>query len=324
MCIIMYCPAKKSIKEEKIRTAFENNPDGAGIMWYDTNGGVHYRKGFTDADKLVNFFKGLGTETPRAIHCRIATSGKISTKTCHPFPIVEKIEDMGNEKGDPEWGAMMHNGVFTSYTPKEGMKAEYSDTMNYNRYVIFPLVSNGAIYNQGVINLLSDMTSRVLLFLPDFMVGRFGSWVEDAEDGFYASNDTYKYIKYVYRYSKPTYPYTTNAPDYGYEYTEDGWWKLKSRKPTCETTSVIKKPQYTYSIMVNAKSYMDAYDLMDEFLAQYHGLIDDEDYVVETLEALDKGIYEFSFDSYENIEQYQKVKEPFFVSYWQKIVDVKN
>lgn len=320
MCIIMYAPINKTIKEEKIRNAFENNPDGAGVMWYDPKGNVHYRKGFTEADKLVSFFKGLGVSTPRAIHCRIATSGAVSTKTCHPFPIVEKIEDMGYEKGDPELGAMMHNGIFSAYTPKEGMKADYSDTMNFDRWVIYPLVSKGCIDNPGVINLLSDMTSRVLLFLPDFIVGRFGNWVEDKEDGFIASNDTYKYVKY--HYPKPTYP-CTGA--YSYDYT-DGWWKLnnKSTKTTTKTTTKVRKPQYSYSIMVNAKSYYDAADLMDSFLANYVGMIVDEDEAMETLQCIDKGMYEFSFDAYDSIEKFHAVKDPYFISYWQKIVDVKE
>ena len=32
MCIIIYKPAKATLKKETLKTAFENNPDGAGFM----------------------------------------------------------------------------------------------------------------------------------------------------------------------------------------------------------------------------------------------------------------------------------------------------
>lgn len=321
MCIIMYAPSKKTIKAEKIRTAFKNNPDGAGIMWYDKNGDVHYRKGFTKVEKLINFFNGLGSNFPRAIHCRIATSGKISEKTCHPFPIVDNFEEMGKDKGDPANGCLMHNGIFTRYTPTGGMQAEYSDTMNYTKQVIFPLVEAGAITNDGVVNLLSEMTSRVLLFLPDFIVGRFGSWTEDKEEHFFASNDTYDHERFTYKY--PTY-YT--------DYDNPYWWKSTSGN-SCGTTHSnypsysspkkkkveVAEPEYSYSIMLDANTYAEAYDLMESFLDSYHGLIADEDYVIETLETVDKGLYEFSFDSYKNLEQYGEIKSPFFISYVNKL-----
>lgn len=318
MCIIMYAPSKKTIKAEKIRTAFKNNPDGAGIMWYDKNGDVHYRKGFTKVEKLINFFNGLGSNFPRAIHCRIATSGKISEKTCHPFPIVDNFEEMGKDKGDPIYGCLMHNGIFTRYTPTGGMQAEYSDTMNYTKQVIYPLVEAGAITNEGVVNLLSEMTSRVLLFLPNFIVGRFGTWTEDKDEHFFASNDTYDHERFTYKY--PTY-YT--------DYDNPYWWKSTESKSGCsnyptysspkKTKVEVAEPEYSYSIMLDAKSYAEAYDLMESFLDSYHGLIVDEDYVVETLTCIDTGIYEFSFDSYKNLEQYDGIKAPYYISYVNKL-----
>ena len=307
MCIIMYAKTNQTIGEKKIRTAFINNPDGAGIMWYDRGGKVHYRKGFDKAENLIEFFKSLGTDIPRAIHCRIATSGKVSTRTCHPFPIVDSFNEMGKEKGVPKFGAMMHNGIFSRYTPTGGMKSDYSDTMNYNKQVIYPLVKNKAISNEGVINLLSEMTSRVLLFLPNFIVGRFGAWTEDKEEGFLASNDTYDHERFIYTY--PTY-YTN--------YDSPNWWKEKKSSVTT-TNPIIIKPQYTYSIMVNAKSYCDACDLMETFIDKYRGCIVDENFVIETLTSIDTNIYEFSFDAYRKLEELQDIKDPYFILYIKKI-----
>ena len=100
MCIAIYIPAGKDIKDEQIKNAFANNSDGAGVMHYDRLGQVHYTKGFMDVDSLINYWrKSTSSKYPRAIHCRIATSGKISKGCCHPFPITDDLDDMLTPSG---------------------------------------------------------------------------------------------------------------------------------------------------------------------------------------------------------------------------------
>ena len=59
MCIIV---AKKSgvyMPDKTIlHTCFENNPDGAGVMWNESNK-VHIRKGFMTWFDFENFMKTL-------------------------------------------------------------------------------------------------------------------------------------------------------------------------------------------------------------------------------------------------------------------------
>ena len=315
MCIIMYAKSGQTIKKEKIETAFKNNPDGAGVMWYDLNGKVHYHKGFDNVKKLVSFFNRLGSKTPRAIHCRIATSGKVSTRTCHPFPITDSFDVMGVEKGETKYGCVMHNGIFSLYTPKEGMNADYSDSMNYVKETLFPLAKAGCIQNEGVINLLSEMSSRLLIFLPDFMVARFGSWVEDKEEKFLASNDTYEHERYIYRY-----------PAYYTGYDNPQWYSTSSSSSATTTytnmykpTGERKAPTHSFSIMFFTDDKIAACDMVEDFLYEYRGLIDDEDTAIETLQQVDDGVYEFYFDSYGDIEQFKKVREPFYITGVEKL-----
>ena len=261
MCIAIYIPEGKDITEKQIRNAFSNNPDGAGVMHYDRNGQVHWAKGFMDVEKLITYWKhSTSSKYPRAIHCRIATSGKISKGCCHPFPITDELDDMLVPNGISTSGCLIHNGIFSKYTPKEGMLCKYSDTMFYTKKVIYPLKS--LLNNLGVEELLEDMTSRVLVFLPNYEVHRYGKWEYEKEQGFYASNDTYDYDYSYYEslrnriystqyssgtcYSLPTT--TGKGGDYEYE-LED------------EETNI-----HCYDITFKARDYAEADEVVYKFL----------------------------------------------------------
>ena len=56
MCIAIYVPTGKNIKDEQIRNAFANNGDGAGVMHYDKYGRVNYTKGFMNVESLLAYW----------------------------------------------------------------------------------------------------------------------------------------------------------------------------------------------------------------------------------------------------------------------------
>ena len=117
MCIAIYVPTGKNIKDEQIRNAFSNNRDGAGVMHYDKYGRVQYSKGFMNVESLLAYWHNNTTDKyPRAIHCRIATSGKISKGCCHPFPITDDLDVMLKSHGKSKTGCLIHNGVFNIAT----------------------------------------------------------------------------------------------------------------------------------------------------------------------------------------------------------------
>ena len=98
MCIIAVKKAgAEMFPETTIRTMFTNNPDGAGIMYYDyLLQKVIYHKGFMKVEQLLDFIKDRDWKNiPVVLHFRIGTSGH-KTKLCtHPFPVFDKNKVFG-------------------------------------------------------------------------------------------------------------------------------------------------------------------------------------------------------------------------------------
>lgn len=200
MCIIAYAKNGVQIEENVIRTMFEGNPDGAGIMWKPLDGGdIEIRKGFMEAERLLKAWNKIPVECERAIHCRIATSGKISKECCHPFPVRPKT-DMMKKSTDKCYMALMHNGVIKQCTPKSGMEATCSDTMVFAAKYLYPLQKQ--IDKECVQDLLDSFAaSRLLIMRANAPTIMLGNWVKDK--GVYYSNTSYKDYGYgYYRWSK--------------------------------------------------------------------------------------------------------------------------
>lgn len=189
MCIIAYAPKGKQIKEDTIRYMFEGNPDGAGIMWKpQDNALVEIRKGFMDVDALLEEYRKIPVDCEKAIHCRIATAGKVSTACCHPFPVRAKIKSLKKGK-DTTSIAMMHNGTISYCNPKGGMQSNHSDTMEFVHSIVYPLRNN--LDSKAIQTLITNSTlSRFLFFRQDGDPILIGHWIE--KDGIFYSNDNYK------------------------------------------------------------------------------------------------------------------------------------
>ena len=320
MCIIMYCPSGKTISKSNIENAFRYNPHGAGVMYYDEDGNVHFKKGFDKVDNLYRFWNSLSPNLPRALHCRIATSGKISTKTCHPFPIEKNVEDMGNGEGIAKNGCLMHNGIFSNYTPKGGMLCDYSDSMYYTAKVIYPL--KDMIMNEGVLRLLQEMTSRVLLFLPKFKILRFGKWEEDKTEHFFASNDTYeeRYTYYNYGVYGDWSDYYNGRSYCTYKSTKKDDKKDKEDEELYDVSygytnrSGLKQANFIFSILIGAKDKNEAEELLYEFCDDFYTFIYDEDSAFDTLQEIDDGMWEFCIETTDDINRF--IKPPYSVGYF--------
>lgn len=195
MCIIAYAKSGVKIEEHIIKTMFIGNPDGAGVMWKPLDGGnIEIRKGFMDVESLLKAWNKIPVECEKAIHCRIATSGKISKGCCHPFPVRPKT-DMMKKAVDKCYMALMHNGVISQCTPKNGMKATCSDTMVFAAKYLYPLQKQ--IDKECIQDLLESFAaSRLLIMRANAPTIMLGNWVEDK--GVYYSNTSYKDYGYGY------------------------------------------------------------------------------------------------------------------------------
>jgi len=122
MCLIVASEQGKLIDLSDLEVAYNNNPDGAGVMWLQ-EGRVHQLhtvpKTFAEVRDLALHCVGF----PHAMHLRYCTRGKVNQDNCHPFTVLSK--DLGDESDL----TLMHNGTFSWITfNEEHKKLDWSDT----------------------------------------------------------------------------------------------------------------------------------------------------------------------------------------------------
>lgn len=105
MCLIVVNPSGKTKHNmEYLRFAYDNNPDGFGMMW-TYKGQVHCAKGFLSFKEILEDVSDIEAY-PHALHFRYRTKGKISLDNLHPFQVL-RTERHGVDL------ALMHNGTLS-------------------------------------------------------------------------------------------------------------------------------------------------------------------------------------------------------------------
>ena len=138
MCIIAAKPAGVAMpSRDTIRTMWDGNRDGAGLMYLE-GGKVTIEKGFMTyksfAKKLDQLEKRLDlTRTPVVMHLNITTHGGTKPENCHPFPITDSIGALKKLTSRTDIG-VAHNGII-HIIPRSGI----SDTMEYIASQLAPL-----------------------------------------------------------------------------------------------------------------------------------------------------------------------------------------
>lgn len=199
MCIIISkekgvkLPSKKTLK-----TCFEHNPDGAGLM-YVKNNQVIIDKGYMKFEDFYKRIKGLKREfnsdlTDKALvmHFRIGTHGKNDKETTHPFPITSSVEELRKTKTTTNVG-VAHNGIISNY----GYYELLSDTQAFIKDFIsvFRELDKKFYKNKSVMKLIESKAASKLCFLDNKEnIYYIGAFVED--NGVKYSNTSYK--PYVY------------------------------------------------------------------------------------------------------------------------------
>ena len=123
MCLIIHKPAGETVPADLIRNAWEDNPDGAGLMFIDpATGQPKTYKVMGDAwtDPALHIERVLSdlTDVQVGIHFRWATHGPVCEELAHPYTVAAGA------------AYLMHNGVLRTgpdYTASE------SDTLYYIR-----------------------------------------------------------------------------------------------------------------------------------------------------------------------------------------------
>ena len=204
MCVISVYKKGFQLNKEELMNCCAGNPDGAGLMYYDDKKGMtHIKKGFFTFNELWNEASKLPDSIDRVFHFRIATSGAISPETCHPFSVCNNYKEMGLPNNWTKIG-MVHNGIMHDYTPKGGMKAKHSDTMQFIKEVVNPL--GNSVWNTAVQELWETaMGSNKYVLVGDGQVAVIGNFVQSEVSGALYSNTSYIGSRYKTATIKPWY-----------------------------------------------------------------------------------------------------------------------
>lgn len=209
MCIIVYKPQGRKLPSlDTLRACWDNNPDGAGIMWPDGEQ-VNIRKGFMTwpdfLKALDDVTSGIDVEgVPMALHFRIATHGAVVPECCHPFAVKDSFDKMRMTDIHAEVG-FMHNGTLSGLATDDAT----SDSMAFAKSVLVPLkaMSDDFLDDKRALRVIENSTqgSRFLLMAKDGRVRTFGNWVTD--DGIHYSNGNYvpRFVDALPLFTDPTY-----------------------------------------------------------------------------------------------------------------------
>lgn len=184
MCIAIYKPEGVELPSKAtLEICWNNNPDGAGFVWYDkASNRYKVKKGFMKFNHFWQEFKSMGFSDKDllGIHFRIATSGQIDSKTCHPFPIAtnnKKLKKLTYTTGQ----CMMHNGIIGKGTEN------LSDTQLFVKNTLHKLRNH--FDDMEVIEHISTLSigSKIALFLTQGQVILTGDWIEEKNGIFYSN-----------------------------------------------------------------------------------------------------------------------------------------
>lgn len=195
MCIAILSPKGTSITAQQFKNCWDNNNNGAGFMYNDSDNKLHVVKEMDSYDRIYKKYTNLLSKFPDAtfvLHFRISTHGVINKSNCHPFKVT-------NELG------FVHNGVIRAVDKDE----RYSDTNVFNRQILRKIPGMGVEFmsNPAINTLFGEFIAHSkLIFMNNFGETTItnehkGDW---EEDGIWYSNDSHKRVKKTVDYGGET------------------------------------------------------------------------------------------------------------------------
>jgi len=200
MCIAIYKPAGKHVSKKTLKQCWRENPDGGGFMYAN--------KGVIQITKEISSFKAWYAKYRKAvemhpdknfvIHFRIATSGKVDLRNCHPFRVNDNL-------------AFCHNGIINIKMPE---KSKISDTLTFRNKILRMLPEKWYKY-EAILKLIKGfIVSSKLVFLKStgevFIINEEkGVWDKEI----WYSNTGYKRTNFHWNYLPIN-------DDYSYHYND--------------------------------------------------------------------------------------------------------
>jgi len=194
MCIIsIKKPNVKMPGNKIIRRMFSANPDGAGFMIHRSGDDkISLHKGYMDVKSFLSAIKSadIREKDTAVLHFRIATSGLINDKNCHPFVVSESLNIIQAPQITTSRMCMAHNGQITEL---DGVHKKLNDTTLFIRdYVADPIIYDNLYDNIVLQELIAEYVngSRLSFLHPKNGLLLMGTWHE--HDGVLYSNTGYK------------------------------------------------------------------------------------------------------------------------------------
>lgn len=206
MCIIIL-NKKGLLSKETIKNCWENNSDGAGMM-YSINNKLEIFKELKNFNKFYNHYVEVRKEYPKkyiGLHFRIATHGLVNEENLHPYEINENLY-------------VMHNGIITINSNYNNV--HLSDTAIFVNDILKKLPED-FLYQDHLVELIRGyIDNSKLLFMDNkgkawILNSDLGEWTKDN----WFSNNTYKFSSYKYyknynKYYKHNPTPITSTTDY--------------------------------------------------------------------------------------------------------------
>jgi hypothetical protein len=141
MCIAILNTKGTTLKKEILRNCWENNGDGAGMLYIDDDKKLSVFKEMTSFENFYKNYIDIKSKYGKrniVLHFRISTHGKINETNCHPFLV---SEDVG----------FVHNGMIYN-VPRSN---DFSDTYMFNESVLKNL-KDGFEYNEIMLEMIEE------------------------------------------------------------------------------------------------------------------------------------------------------------------------
>ena len=222
MCIAILNTKGTTLKKQLLSNCWENNGDGAGILYIDNYNQLQTFKTLDSFDEFYENYISIKQTFGRRnmlLHFRISTHGTINEENCHPFIVDENV-------------GFIHNGMISNVPDS----VQYSDTNMLNR-TLLQKMKVGFEQDDDVLDFLMSLigSGNKLVFLNknnewSIVNEGAGHW----HLGCWFSNDSYKAVNDWY--------------DFG------GVKKKKSKGSRVGFT-----PYYSYQDFYNDYDYNDGY-----------------------------------------------------------------
>lgn len=184
MCIAILNTPNVTFSKSLIRTCWDNNGDGAGLIYTDTKRKtLHTFKELDNVEKFYAKYIEVRRKHPKSkvvLHFRISTSGGVNIQNTHPFNVNDAL-------------AFVHNGVISELN---GIDKNRSDTNLFNEQVLKHLPA-GFERSEAIAKLIGKYIGHSKLVflnaLNEALIVNTSLGVTDpAYFGCWFSNSTYK------------------------------------------------------------------------------------------------------------------------------------